>query len=68
MDWTNIIVAALAMLGTMLGSWSGVRQSNRLVEHRLHQLEIKVDKHNNLVERMAKAEQRLTNLEAELAG
>ena len=35
-----------------------MRQANRLVEHRLKQLEVKVDKHNHLVERMAVVEQR----------
>lgn len=56
MDWTTIIVAALALIGTLAGSWLGVRESNRLVNFRLGELEAKVMKHNNLVERMASVE------------
>ncbi len=57
MDWTTIIVAALALAGTICGSWFGVRESNRLVTFRLVALEDKVAKHNNLVERMVAVEQ-----------
>ena len=53
MDLTTIIVAALAMVGTILGSWMGVRESNRMVNFRLDNLEKKVEKHNNVVERTA---------------
>lgn len=56
MDWTTIIVAAMALAGTICGSWLGVRESNRLVNFRLTELEAKVMKHNNLVERMASVE------------
>lgn len=56
MDWTTIIVAALALVGTLAGSWLGVRESNKLVNFRLTELEAKVMKHNNLVERMASVE------------
>ena len=56
MDWTTTIVAALALVGTLAGSWLGVRESNRLVNFRLTELEAKVMKHNNLVERMASVE------------
>lgn len=52
----SIVVAALALLGTLGGSWMGVRQANKLVEFRLIQLESKVDKHNQLVARMAVVE------------
>lgn len=56
MDWSIIIVGFLSLCGTLGGSYLGVRQSNRLVNFRLEELEKKVDKHNNLVERMAKVE------------
>lgn len=53
----TIVVAVLSLLGTLAGSWAGVRQSNKLVEFRLLQLEEKVDRHNHLVERMVAVEQ-----------
>ena len=51
-----IIVAGISLLGTLLGTWGGIRQANKLTNYRIEQLEKKVDKHNNLVERMFRAE------------
>lgn len=48
MVWTDIIVAALALLGTAIGSFSGFK----LTSYRVEQLEKKVDKHNNFAERI----------------
>lgn len=48
---TEIIVAILGLLGTLAGSFLGVVASQRLTRFRLEQLEAKVSKHNNLVER-----------------
>ena len=52
----EIIVALLSMLGTLAGSVIGVLTANKLTTFRLEQLEKKVEKHNNLVERMALVE------------
>lgn len=43
----GIIVAGLSLLGTFFGTFSGMR----LMSYRIEQLEKKVEKHNNLVER-----------------
>lgn len=51
-----IIVALLSLAGTLGGSFLGVRQSNKLMNYRMDELEKKVSKHNNLVERMVKVE------------
>jgi len=51
-----IVVAILSLLGTLVGSWAGIRQANKLTEFRLKSLEGKVDKHNHLVERMVAVE------------
>jgi len=53
---TEILVAILALLGTLVGSLSGILVANKLTNYRLEQLEKKVDKHNSVVERMALAE------------
>ena len=53
----EIIVALLSMLGTLAGSVIGVLTANKLTTFRLEQLEKKVEKHNNLVERMTVVEQ-----------
>ena len=46
-----IIAAALGLVGTLVGSYLANRKSTALVIYRLEQLEQKVSKHNNLVER-----------------
>ena len=43
-----IIVAALGLVGTLVGSYLANRKSTALIAYRLEQ---KVSKHNNLVER-----------------
>lgn len=46
-----IIVALLGFAGTLLGSLFGVLAAQKLTQYRLAQLEDKVNKHNNLIER-----------------
>lgn len=46
-----IIVAILGFAGTLLGSLFGVLAAQKLTQYRLAQLEEKVNKHNNLIER-----------------
>lgn len=48
---SDIIVALLGLLGTLAGSFLGVLAANKLTQYRLQQLEEKVNKHNNLIER-----------------
>ena len=52
-----IIVAVLSCVGTAIGSIAGILTSNKLVNYRISQLEIKVDKHNSVQERVALLEQ-----------
>lgn len=59
MDWTSVSVALLALLGTLGGSALGIRQSNKIVELRIINLEKKMDKHNNVIERMQIVESEL---------
>lgn len=47
----EIIVAIIAFAGTVIGSLGGVMASSRLTNHRLKELEKKVDKHNSVIER-----------------
>lgn len=43
----TIIVGVLSLIGTLAGSYGGMR----LISYRIEQLEIKVNKHNSVVER-----------------
>lgn len=49
----EVVVALLSLLGTLIGSAAGILAASRLTNFRISQLEKKVEKHNNLVERMA---------------
>ena len=53
---TTIAVALISFLGTIIGTFAGILTSTKLINYRLEQLEKKVDKHNNLVERMYRLE------------
>ena len=50
-------VAICSLVGTLVGSLAGIMTANRLTNYRIEQLEEKVKKHNNLVERMIIVEQ-----------
>ena len=54
---SELIVALVSFAGTAVGSIAGVLAANKLTNYRISQLEEKVAKHNNLIERMAMAEQ-----------
>lgn len=55
---SEILIAVLSFLGTAIGSVVGVLQANKLTNYRIKELEKKVEKHNNLVERMTIVEER----------
>jgi hypothetical protein len=46
----------LSFCGTAVGTLGGILASNKLTNYRIAQLEKKVDKHNNLIERMVAVE------------
>jgi ABC-type lipoprotein release transport system permease subunit len=52
-----IIVALIGLAGSAVGSILGVMASSKLTLYRIEQLEKKVDKHNNLIDRTYKLEQ-----------
>ena len=53
---TEIVVSIITLIGTLITVWSG----NKLTEWRIKQLEDKVNKHNNLIERTFIIEGRLS--------
>ncbi|MEG2951167.1 MAG: hypothetical protein RR946_10760 [Clostridia bacterium] len=46
----TVIVGVLSLLGTLAGSLLGILSANKLTNYRIRQLEVKVDKHNQLAE------------------
>lgn len=52
-----IVVAVLSLVGTLAGSYWSNQKGQALIAYRLEQLEEKVNKHNNLIERTYKLEE-----------
>lgn len=61
-----IIVAIVSGLFTLLGSFAGVMASHNLTAYRLQQLEKKVEKHNEVIERTFQLEGRMTEAEHDI--
>ena len=59
----TVIVGVLSLIGTLGGTLGGIRASNKLTNYRISQLEDKVSKHNNLIERTYHIEEELAVLE-----
>lgn len=59
----TVIVALCSLAGTIIGSIAGILTANKLTNYRIEQLEKKVDKHNNVIERMYDLESRADVLE-----
>lgn len=53
---STVIVALISLAGTLLGTFGGIMASNKLTSYRIEKLEEKVDKHNNLIERVYRLE------------
>lgn len=64
---TEIIVAIIAFVGTLASAFLGGLMSSNVIKTRLDALEKKVDKHNNLIERMYKVEGKIEELEDDIA-
>ena len=57
--WGEILIACFSFLGTCVGSWGGLK----LMSYRIEQLEKKVEKHNSVMERVFKLEQKVSDME-----
>lgn len=57
-----VFVAVLGFAGTLAGSLLGVLAAQKLTQYRLSQLEEKVNKHNNLIERTFVLEGQMTEV------
>ena len=59
----TIIVALLSLFGTLAGAYLANKKSTALIAYRLEQLEEKVNKHNQIIERTYKLEEQEALLE-----
>ena len=63
---SEIITALIGLSGSALGSIIGIIANSRVTAYRLKELEKKVDKHNTVVERTYKVEERLSVIDEEI--
>ena len=66
MNFETIVVALITAGFAFLGVYMSNRKQAALMAYRLEKLEIKVDKHNNVVERMFRLEEQVKTLRDEL--
>ena len=64
---SDIVVALIALAGTLLGSGGGVLVSSKLTNYRLKQLEDKVAEHNQYARRMPVVEEQIKDLDRRLS-
>lgn len=62
----TIIIAILSFVGTLIGSLGGILAASKLTNYRIEQLEKKVEKHNNVIERVFNLEKQEAILEEEI--
>ena len=55
---TEFLSSLLALIGTLLGTFAGILTANKLTNYRIEQLEKQVEKHNKVIDRVYKLEQR----------
>ena len=58
MDWTSIIVAVVTAMGSFLGVYYANRKNQALISYRLQQLEAAVNRHNQVIDRVYRLEER----------
>ena len=66
MEWIAFAASALTALLSFLGVYLSNRKQTVLMTYRLEQLEKKVDKHNQVIERTYELEKKTAVIEAEI--
>lgn len=62
----EILIAVFSLVGTCVGSLGGIMAANKLTNYRIQQLEHKVEKHNQVIERVYKLEKHEAVLDEEM--
>jgi hypothetical protein len=62
----SVLVAVLALIGTLGGTFGGILTANKLTNYRIEQLEKKVEKHNGIIERVYALEKHEAVMEEEI--
>lgn len=59
----NLLITILGLAGSAIGSLVGIIINSKMTSYRIEQLEKKVEKHNNMIDRMYSAEKKIEVLE-----
>ena len=62
----TLVVAVIGLIGTLASVYFVNKKTPALILYRVDQLEQKVNKHNNLIDRMYKAESNIKLIQAEV--
>ena len=62
----EVVVALITLLGSAIGTIGGIFATNKMTAYRIEQLEKKVDKHNQVVERMYEVEKNISVISEEI--
>ena len=62
MNWETVLAAAVTAVCALIGTYVSNKKQAALMAYRIEMLEKKVDKHNQVVERTCKLEQRVDDL------
>ena len=63
---SEVFVALLSLAGTLIGTLGGILTANKLVTYRIEQLEEKVSKHNQVIERTFRLEGQMTEVQHDI--
>ena len=64
----ELAIGLLSLVGSLAGTFGGIMTSSRLMGYRIEQLEKKVEKHNNVIERVYRLEDNDRLLEEKIIG
>ena len=59
MEWGTVVAAAVTAMSALIGTYFSNKKQTAVVDYRIKELEKKVDKHNNVIERVYKLEQKV---------
>ena len=63
---SEVLVAVLSLTGTLIGTLGGILTANKLTAYRIEQLEKKVNKHNQVIERTFRLEGQMTEVQHDI--
>lgn len=67
MDWLAFAAAAVTAVFAFFGTYISNRKQTILVAYRIEELEKKVNKHNNIIERLYKVEGQVAELQHDVS-